>query len=296
MASAAPTVEMVGDAESHTMPDGSVVVYRDRDHSYWTSATVDGNGASKCSGRLTGVTSVVSPYDWRPDNLMRWAANLNVAGVAALAAEGLSVDDIHDMRACLRWLESGESITAALEMGRLHWTQTRDDAATQGTDVHRYALQALAGGHPVPDLSRFAPDDQGHARGIMAFWLECEPEPLHTEQIVCDLELGVAGRFDLICDLTYNGVRQRALVDAKTTSSGFLPTKHHVQLAGYEHCASRVGIEPTEVRLILQVFPDGRYVLTPSCATADDFLVAVDLYRREARIKRELNAHRRATA
>lgn len=290
-----PTFEAVGDAELHTLPNGNQVVYRDRDHSYWLSVAPDGNGGSKCSGRLTGVTSVVSPFDWRPDNLMRWAANRNCDGVAALAAEGLSAGDLEDMRACLRWLTSGESITTALEDARLHWTQTRDDRSASGTNAHQYALHALAQGYPVPDFSKFSPEEQGFARGMMAFWHECEPEPHYAEQIVADLDLGVAGRFDLICDLTYRGVRHRALVDAKTTEKGFLPTKHHAQLAGYEHCAQRVGIEPTEIQLILQVFPDGSYVLTPACATADDFLAAVDLYRREARIKRDVNAHRRGS-
>lgn len=278
--------EKVGDAELHTLPNGTQVVYRDRDHSYWTSATALPNGTSKCSGRLTGISSVVAPFDWRPDNLMRWAANLNCDGVAALAAEALSTDDAEDMRAGLAWLASGESITGALENARLHYTQARDDAAARGTAVHKHALHALATGESVPRRDELTDEEWGYARGIIAFWHECEPEPVCAEQVVFDAGLAVAGRLDLIADVLYCGVRHRAVIDAKT--SGYLPTKHHVQIAGYRHCAATSGLGETEIGLILQVFPDGSYELVPACATPDDFRAAVDVYRRAARVQRDL--------
>ncbi len=266
----------MSEIERHVMPDGTEVYYRDKpDHMY----ARDRNG-NKMVGRLTSISTIVGPYDWEPNFLMRWAGNLNCDGVAELALQ-IGTDG---------WLESGEAITSMLQDHGLHWTQNRDRAATKGTEVHKHALQALAEGATVPDLSKFAADEQGHARGVIAFWHECEPEPILSEQVVCDLELGVAGRFDLLCDLTYLGVRTYAMLDAKTTRSGFLPLKHHAQLAGYEHCARNVGIDPTEVRLILQVFPDGTYRLIPSAADDDDFIAAVDIYRRAARIQREQNA------
>lgn len=292
------TAEQVGDAELHTLPSGVQVVYRDRDHSYWAGATALADGSAKCSGRLTGISTVVCPFDWRPDNLMAWAARTNAAGIAALAAEGLSQEDVENMRACLTFLTSGESIEDALTQARLRYADARDDAATRGTNVHKHALHALATGDPVPRRKDLTVEEWGYARGIMAFWHECEPDPFFAEQVVADPELGVAGRFDLICDLTLNGCRQRVVADAKT--SGFIPTKHHVQLAGYTHCAEVSGLVPEEghgsldCALILQVTPEGGYDLVPSEAEREDFTAAIDVYRRAARIQRETNATRKA--
>lgn len=293
-----PAVEMVGNLERHVMPNGGEVFYRDGDHSYWKGAKANpkAEGGFSGTGRLTGISTVVAPYDWRPDNLMRWAARLNGEGVAALAAEGLSQDDMEDMRACLQWLTTGESIWQALEDARLLYDQARDDAATRGTNVHKHALQAMATGSVVPSRADLTDEEWGYARGVMAFWHETEPEPMFAEQIVCDPDLGVAGRFDLVCELTFNGVRQLALVDAKT--SGFIPVKHHSQLAGYRYCAEKCELlaDPVDCMLILQVDAQGGYELVPAEADDGDFLAAVDLYRRAARIQRECNATRKAAA
>lgn len=287
-------IERVGDAEWHTLPNGLRVVYRDRDHSYWKGATVLPDSTSKCSGRLTGISTVVAPFDWRPDNLMKWAGNLNCEGVAALFAEAVAAESLDEMRASLRWLTSGESITNALMDARLHYTQARDDAATRGTNVHKHALQALAEGKPVPDFAAMTDEEAGYAHGIVGFWHECEPEPEYAEAIVFDPDLGVAGRLDLIATVTYNGLRHRAVIDAKT--SGFIPTKHHVQIGGYRYCAERSGMGETEIGLILQVAADGTYTLIPSCATPDDFRAAVDVYRRAGRVQRDLTQTLKATA
>lgn len=291
---ASTAVQQLGDLEIHQFEDGTHVVYRDHDHSYWTDGVLLPNGDSKCSGRLTGISTVVSPFDWRPDNLMRWSANLNCKGVATLAAEALSLDDDQDLRAALWWLSSGESITTALEDARLHYTQARDDAATRGTNVHKHALHALANGAAVPSRADLTSEEWGYAKGVMAFWHECEPEPEHAEAVVCDLELGVAGRLDLIAVVTFNGLRHRAVIDAKT--SGYIPTKHHVQIGGYRHCAQVCGLGETDIGLILQVGREGTYELIPACATPDDFRAAVEVYRRASRIGRDLTAARKAIA
>lgn len=276
--------EMIGAFERHLLPNGVEVFYREADHSYYAEVKQAG---SKVTGvrdaRLTGVSTVVAPFDWRPDSLMSWASRIDLAGVAALAAEGLSLDDGDDMRACLDWLRDGEAILAALTDARLHHTQARDDAAQRGTNVHKHALQALATGSAVPDFSAMTEEEAGYARGVMGFWHETEPEPLLAEHVVADLELRVAGRLDLIATIGAGPYAGRTLVvDAKT--SGFLPVKHHAQIAGYVGCAARCGLADPEGGLILQVTPDGGYRLIPVCASWEDFVLAVHLYRRASAI------------
>jgi hypothetical protein len=288
------TIVRVGGMERHVMPSGVEVWYRDRDHSYWRGAKENKAGEWSGTGRLTGVSSVVAPWDWRPDNLMRWAARQNGAGIATLAAEGLSLEDADDMRAALSFLKTGEHVWQALEDARLLYSDRSEDAATRGTNVHKHSLQALATGVTVPDRTRMTDEEWGYALGVMAFWVDCDPVTDLAEAVVCDPDLGVAGRLDFVGTITYRGMRVRALVDAKT--SGFIPTKHHVQLAGYEHCAQVCGHDRTDVQLILQVAEDGTYNLLPSCATARDFTTGVDLYRRAARIGRDFNAVRKLEA
>jgi hypothetical protein len=287
--------ELIGAFEEHTLPDGSRVYYRDRDHSYW-SAIKTKAGDYAGTGRLTGVSTVVAPFDWRPDNLMRWAARQNCDGIATLAADGLSLEDAEDMRVAFSFLTSGDSIWQALSDGRLLYSDRRDDAAARGTNVHKFALGALADGHPVPALASMSEEERGYARGVMAFWHELEPEPLSSETIVCDRDLAIAGRLDLIATLhgTYRGRRfngERCLIDAKT--SGFIPAKHHAQVAGYAHCAQACGFEACDVLLILQVGADGSYELIDVTATSEDFQVVVDLYRRAARINRDAGRDRK---
>lgn len=272
-------IPITGPFEKHVFPNGTHCFYRDDTHAYYRDITIKKTEVSG-RGRLTGVSTTVAPFDWNPTNLMRWAARLNGEGVAILAAEGLSLDDADDMRAALRWLESGESIWQALSEGSLLYTQARDDAARRGTAVHKHALQALAEGRPVPDFDMLTEEEAGYARGVMAFWHEREPVTILSEQVVCDGALGVAGRLDLVA--TIDG--KRVLVDCKT--SGFVPVKHHTQLAGYDHCLTACGFDGCEGHLILQVGPDGSYDLVPGVASPEDFLAAVDVYRRAAAIQR----------
>lgn len=289
----------IGPFEEHRLPSGVTVYYRDSDHSYWSGIKGTEEKGYTGTGRLTGVSTVASPLDFRPDNLMKWAAHLQGHGVSVLAAEGLSLEDVEDMRGALQWLATGDSVWNALEEARLLFSDRRDDAASRGTNVHKHGLHAMAEGRPVPDLSLLTAEEQGFVRGIMAFWHECEPEVLQAEQVIAIPEHGVAGRFDLRARLhgTYRGERLGGavcMVDAKT--SGFVPAKHHGQLAGYDLGAITSGFGPSDRQMILQVDAFGRYELIDGQGTHDDFLDALRVYRASGRINRECGKARRAAA
>lgn len=266
-----------GDLIRHDMPSGAVVFYRDSDHSYWSEAKQKA-GRWSGSGRLTGVSTVVAPLDFRPDNLMKWAAHLNGRGVAVLAAEGLSLEDADDMRAALGWLASADGVWQALADARLLFSDYRDDAGKRGTNVHEHSLHALASGQPVPKRDLLTEEEWGYARGVMAFWHVHEPEPLQYEQVVVSPTHGVAGRFDLRCRIG----GQTWLIDAKT--SGYISNKHHAQIAGYDLLAVEAGFGQADRLAVLQVDADGGYELVPVAADHDDFLAALNVYRRAAAI------------
>jgi hypothetical protein len=269
--------------EVHTMPDETEVWYRESDHSYWRSRKIKPDGTEGGTGRLVGVSTVVAPLDFRPDGLLSWAARLTCEGVASLSRAG---------DAPPAWLESGESINGALMVANLTWQHLRDQAATRGTNVHLRDLHALARGAAVPDFAALTEEEQGYARGVLAFWHEHEPYPFESEQVVWSATHGVAGRFDLRCLLDGEVV----LLDAKTANSSFVPAKHHGQLAGYELLARECGIGPSARQVMLRVDAEGGYELIDSTAGPEDFLAALTVYRASARIARECKTARKAVA
>ena len=274
--------------EHHILPNGDVVYYRDKDHAYFREIAHQKNHEIVGRGRLTGVSTVVKPYDGSPDGLLGWAAKLTCNGIAALAS--METDD-HGWVG--EWVLNPEMITLALEKEGLTWKQQRDAAATRGTNVHKHALHALAMGD-VPAYHLMTDEEKGYAKGVVNWWLEHNPDPLHkhdgdamAECVVADLELGVAGRFDLIADI---GGRI-TLVDCKT--SGFLGPAMGVQLAGYASLGETCGYPPVDDMLILQVGEDGSYDPVPIEATEEDFLAAVDVYRRALVIRNQISRAKR---
>lgn len=272
------------DFETHTLPNGVTVAYRERDHSYWTGMVVKPNGDEVGKGRLAGVSTVVGPIDWQADSLMGWAARLDREGVAALAADAFGMDDAKAIHTELRWLASGEAIGNALDEHELDWQSTRNQAASRGTSVHTHALNALAAGRPAPDFAAMTVEERGYAKGVTGFWLDHEPDVVAAEALVADHALGVAGRFDLLAIV---GGRLMVL-DAKT--SKYLSAKFVAQLAGYAHLLELSGYEKPQVGAVLQVREDGTYQLIEVGLDSEDFLLALSVYRRAADIKKRIRA------
>ncbi len=255
--------------ERHETTAGTVW-YRDEDHSYWMEVTKDGRG----SGRLTSVSTIVKPFDFDPGRLLRWAARTTTDGVASLADD--SLNEWPDIGA-LSWMRDGEALWEQLTEAKLLYSDASTKAAKRGTNVHKFALETLASGEPI-DLDAMTDEERGYAEGVWAFWCEHKPKPIHSEKVVADLDLRVAGRFDLIYE---DSKGEPVLLDCKT--SKWIGPAMHAQLAGYKHCEPGP-ISRTE---LLQVKPDGSYELIEGRATENDFLNAVAVYRRAAEMKRK---------
>lgn len=298
------------DFSEHQVPSGAVCFYRDADHSYWRGIEPkkkgDPEGDWKGVGRLTGVSTAASPFDFRPDNLMRWAAKTNGIGIAELWNRAMEIDDPRP--ADFEWLTDADSIWKMLERESLTFNDVRDQAAERGTNVHKYSLYELATGKLVSAHDAMTDEEQGYARGVEAFWLEHMPETFQAEKVVMDLELGVAGRLDWRGRLRARCGRpgcpcqairivgedhpSMLLLDAKTGK--FTPNKHHVQVGGgYEHCARVSGIGESDAQWLLQVDREGDWEIVLCRATPGDFVAAVDVYRRSARIAKAATADRR---
>lgn len=254
------TSTMTDKGELITLPNGTRCYYKDADHSYWRCKPDGGRGK-----RLTGVSTVCAPLDWKPDNLMRWVSSLTLEGVTRAFAGQEVPSDPHELLTRLRALS-------------LDWESIRDEAAERGTNVHEDMLHALATGEDIPDLHELPPDRRGYGQAVMKWWFDHDPKVLQAEQVVLHEEEGFAGRFDLRCEI--QGVTH--LVDLKT--SGFIPTKAHAQLAGYDLGAIESGFGPSTCLVIVQVADDGTYRQLPVRAEHEDFLAAVRVYRAAGRI------------
>lgn len=270
--------------EVHDLPSGDRIFYRDKDHSYWSEVQRKSNGWSGVkSARLKGVSTVAGTYsDSSGDALLNWAAKMDRIGVAEIASLGLGCDDVDDMRNALDWLRDAESIGAALEEAEATWMHIRNRAGTRGTNVHLHALHALAKGQATPDYEEMTEEERGYATGVVDWWLDRIPKTLLAEQVVADLELGVAGRLDLICVLR----GEHVLVDAKT--GNYVGAKDAVQQAGYTRLAEASGFPKPDWAMLLHLKADGTYKEVPVSATEEDFIAACRMYDRRRAINSEI--------
>lgn len=297
---AAPDPTTVG-FERAELPSGIVVWYRDSDHSYWEDVKLNGARGWSGKGRLTGVSTIAKAMDFNPDGLMKWASDLQCDGVALLAQSALELQDIDDMRAALRWLASGDLVREALFEHELTWQHLRDKRATEGTNVHKHSLHALATGEAIPRFDDMTEEEKGFSRGVMGFWHEHEPEADLAEQMVAIPEHGVAGRLDLVYRRDDGLCTMRRLLDAKTCKlvprkkdRPFYPARDQVQVAGYDMGLEASGFGKTDVQEILYVDADGDYEVVTSHATHDSFLKALATYREAPRCQREAGAMQKA--
>jgi hypothetical protein len=295
------------DFTEHKMPSGAVCFYKDHDHSYWEGrkakkkSAPDGEWSG--SGRLTGVTTVVSPFDWQPNNLMAWAVRINLEGVAQLVERESDEDEQGNAIVGASWLTDAGRIKERLRVASLTDEDVRDAAGDRGTNVHLHTLNAMAAGAQIPSYDELTDVERGYAGGVVQFWLDHSPETLQAEQVVCDLGLRVAGRLDFRgmlgsrCDdklCPCQGINRKSIVILDLKTGGYINAPAHVQVAGYDHNARVSGFGPSERRLILKVKEDGTYQLIESHATREDFLTAIEIYRRAAEINKAANKDRKA--
>lgn len=264
--------EMRGDFEVHL--DGAVF-YRDSDHSYYDRIEQRGEKwVGPRDARLPSPSTIAKLLETNNEPLLRWAAKQTCNGVAALD-KGVPRD--------------GEALWEALRANKLTYADLRNKRAEEGTNVHERILAALAEGGRVPSLASVSDEERGYGQGVLAFWHECEPEPIASEQVVYSAEHRFAGRFDLLCELD----SQRTIVDLKT---GFVGAGAHAQLAGYALAAEECGLGPIEASAILKVDATGDWELIPCAALESDFIAALRAYHAAKAIGKILRERQKVAA
>lgn len=281
------------------MPNGEdACFYCDDDHptiphSYWRATVDPTDDIFKRGKRLTGVTTITKTLDVDPKHLLRWAARVDREGVATLVAPLiLDMNAGKDVPvADLDWIMDPDDIWEKLNEAGLTFEQYRDERGTIGRNIHRYAFQALAEGEPVPFMDKLTAEEKGWARAVVAFWLDHEPKAEQVEQIMVNLNMGVAGRTDFRGELgaeceddacPCHVLEGPGIVDAKT--GGFLGASDHAQVNGYRLLSATAGFGPCEWGALLKLREDGTYQLIRAEGDSDDFVDAVSAYRAASRI------------
>lgn len=269
------------------LPSGDRLVYIDvhptnerMNHSYWRWNAKTG----KKGRRATGVTTACRALDINPENLMKWAAKQQLIGASKLVyalGEEQATALLADPEAC--WAE--------LEARAWTYNDVRDKAASEGTNVHRQAFEALANGEPMPDLTGLGEREVGLAQAVHAFWFDRNPVAEHVEQVLFSERLGVAGRVDFIGSI--DGFPGRGVLDLKTGS--YLGASAHAQVGGgYPLLAAESGYGEVDWAMMLQVREDGTYELVPAESSREDFELAVLTYRAAGRINGAASKGRKA--
>jgi hypothetical protein len=280
------TVKEVGRFEQHFLPDDSHIFYEpDPAHAYYgeikESPKAKGGYSYVRDSRFVGVSTPTKALDSSIDGLLHWAAKLDQTGVAALAEQQIEAGcDVGD----LAWLCSQPSISAALREAELTWTDVRDRAAQRGTNVHELIFLALAQGTRPPSLEKLSKVERGYGQAAIRWWRDRKPKPLFAEQVTVSREHGFAGRFDLLCEIDGD----RVLVDAKTRERGQDRRSDHGQLPGYELANRECGIGESAYQVVLLLMPDGSYREVVCVGTKDDFLAALNAYRRGGALEKRM--------
>jgi hypothetical protein len=257
-----PKTTLKENDELIVLPNGTQVLYRDSSHAYWHIPDPIEEivpGEKIETARVGGVTSCLKNID-KGDGLLWWAWRLGREGVSFLDA--------------------------------------REDAAVRGNLVHD-CLQALAERGEVPSLASFPEDQRGYAQALAAFWMDAQPVTLHSEAVVAEPTLGLAGRVDLVVEFpgwrtlvvdSHTGDTEQFapgswVLDLKTAKD--IRVEALLQVAGYRLLLAASGYGEFENAGVVRVGADGAYEVIPSRCSAQQFLAIYEAWRAQRETERE---------
>jgi hypothetical protein len=269
-------VSDVAGMELHTMPSGVRVAFDADRHRYYLVHDDD----------VVPLESVTKTLGVCPKpGLPWWGMKVGLAGALKLAEMGELEREVDGEG---RLIDVDDAVDL-LNLHRLTVNHVRDGAGDRGTETHEVG-EGLAAG-VIPDLDAIEPERRGYPEGLIAAWLDLRPQPVATERVVCSVEHGIAGRYDLVARIpegrtavvdAESGWREEIpaglwLLDYKTPKAVY--EAHVLQLESYEMCSVESGYEPTDHRGVIRLLPDGRYELVESWTTKSHYLAALRFHR-----------------
>jgi hypothetical protein len=229
--------------------------------------------------RLLGVTTALSAIS-KGDGLTQWAvncaldyarANLPVYTNEPYELPHISIDE--------------QDLQTVFAGAKFAWRNASAEAAKIGTIAHQWIEDYLAGVDPLE-----WPEDEGARRSCEAAleWIQSVKwKTIQSEYQICIPDLEVGG----ICDWYAEIDGRPAVVDWKTSKS--LHSSYAYQLAAYVKALELEFGVKIEDRWLIRIDKETGSVtpkyLPPDTLEADyeTFVSAVNIYRREAAIKKE---------
>jgi hypothetical protein len=266
---------------TETLPNGTEV-------RFWDSVGVDGKGqrrAYRVDGRdevWPSVSTVAGIY--AIPALTPKAAKMTEEAVIALAQEGVDIASL-----------TQPELRRMCQQRGTHYDTIWGVARERG-DLAHDMLVKLVSEEEEPSRADYPPDMWEWIRAGVEWVRDEDPEVVDAEYFVASTTYQFAGRGDLLC-VPRKGPRKGKLVrvDYKTVSAwSYKPLlkgedppgrlqppwdENLIALAGYELAAVESGYQPSDVRLIVRLGPDGKYDPTESHATEKVFLAALTAHR-----------------
>lgn len=211
---------------------------------------------------VASVTNIIKATV--PKELAWWGMQVGVAGALHLVREKR-----------INPYESDENAIAALGQYKLTVNDTLKKAGARGTEVHDI-LETYGKSGTLPEIVSDAA--AGYAKALGKFLLENNPQFYVQEIMTASLEHKYAGTFDgkaKLCSGKYQGAK--VLLDIKTSKRVY-KDQHFPQLEAYEHAERELGEDPTDLRMIVRLAETGKYQLSVSTDTFDDFYVLLKHY------------------
>lgn len=149
------------------------------------------------------------------------------------------------------------SLDEAVEIVRenkLGAENAKRQAAQRGLNVHALLEQYMLTG-AAPKLAEHPVEHRGYIRGLCAWLLAENPEPVAVETLVVHPEDGYAGRLDLRARID----GQLVTVDLKTQERSGIYLAAHLQVNLYERAAVWCGDEPADRKMVVVVAADGAF-------------------------------------
>lgn len=156
-------------------------------------------------------------------------------------------------------------------------------AQVRGQAIHKALEDYAESGKP------FNPDDHpDEYRGYfqaLAKWLVLWRPTFHgSEVVVGSARHRFGGRLDHHLTVEHSDYG-RVLADLKTGKGKVYPVENFAQVEGYEIAAVESGYEPTNVRAVLAIGPDGNFEFRRSVANGEQFLRALAWFNDQKQIE-----------
>jgi hypothetical protein len=204
---------------------------------HWTPLAVGANRDRRIS--VTTMLDDICPKGGLPV----WSEKEGIKGAVEALRLGLITDETT--------LDEAVGIVRAHKLGA---ENAKRHAAQRGLNVHALLEQYMLTG-AAPKLSEHPVENRGYIRGLCAWLLSEQPEPVAVEQLVVHPEDGYAGRLDLRATIA----GELVTVDLKTQERGRIYLAAHLQVNLYERAAVWCGDDPADRKMVVVVAANGEF-------------------------------------